>query len=91
MQVAPRKGEKMMAAKTIYDGHFDRKLTLRDAYRAVEHFIGAYHARGESSTAVLLAYIGVIGSGESGDPAALDDFLASVEAVTGVPREAQPR
>ena len=41
----------------------------------MEAFLNAYHDRGESSTGKLLADVGIISRGRSGDPASLQDFL----------------
>ena len=53
---------------------FDRQVTLRDAYKILEAFVVQYNTRGESSTAALLADIGVLGDGTPSDPAQIYDF-----------------
>ena len=65
---------------SIRESDFDRNISLRDAYRVMEHFITAFHQRGGSSTVELIAYLGLLESGRSSDPAALDDFLESASA-----------
>jgi hypothetical protein len=64
---------------TIDDPAFDRAVTLREAYLAMERFLTAHLARGETSTIDLVSYAGLHTDGGAGDPAALDDFLAAVD------------
>jgi hypothetical protein len=61
---------------------FDRHVSLRDAYRIMERMVEQHVARGPMSTVDLLSYVGLTGLGESGDPAAFDDFFAAVNGVT---------
>jgi hypothetical protein len=68
----------------IAAAEFDREITLRDAYRAMERFLEAHYSRGETPTGELLAYAGIAPDGCSGDPAALYDFLRAVEEVRPV-------
>ncbi|HEX2203983.1 MAG TPA: hypothetical protein VHG91_11820 [Longimicrobium sp.] len=63
----------------------DRAITVRDAYRAMERFLAAHLARGESSTASLVACAGLRDDGSTGDPAALHDYLDALAAVTSDP------
>jgi hypothetical protein len=65
----------------IQDSAFDRAVTLRQAYRIMDRFLSAYHARGESSTVELLMDVGLAPNGQTGDPAALYDFLDAVAEV----------
>ena len=67
---------------TIDDPAFGRTVTLREAYRVMERFAAGHLARGEVPTGFLLAYLGLPPDGQSGDPAALPDYLAAVEAVS---------
>lgn len=62
---------------TIHDASFDEPITLRDAYRIMERLVEAHLKRGAVSNADFLSYVGILPNGESGDPAALDDFLAT--------------
>ena len=64
------------------DPEFDRVINVRDAYRAMEHFLATYLSRGDTSISDFLhAYAGVTVGGHTTDPAAADDFLASVAVV----------
>ncbi len=53
---------------------FDRKVTLREAYQILEAFVVQYNERRESSTVALMTDIGVVGDGETSDPAQIYDF-----------------
>ncbi len=69
-------------SKTVMYPEFDRVINVRDAYRAMEHFLAAYLSRGDTSVSDFLhAYAGVTVDGRTTDPAAAEDFLASVAAV----------
>lgn len=72
-------------ARTIQDRAFDRRVSLRDAYRIMEHFLASYHERGEAPTAVVLSYLTIDNDGMSGDPAAISDYLESASVVIGPP------
>lgn len=70
--------KKYPAAPQAFDKpEFQRTLTLVDAYQILYRFIEQYHARGESSTAELLADLSldVWEDGGSTDPVQLKDFL----------------
>lgn len=74
----------------IRDPYFDKTITLRDAYRAMQRFVEAHLSRGETSTVELLCYFGLGNTGESGDPAAFDDYkeaLSEVESASGESEE----
>ena len=66
----------------IKDSAFDRQITLREAYRAMDRLVAAHVGRGPVSTVEFLAYVGLTESGNSGDPAALHDYLAAVEEIS---------
>ena len=66
----------------ISDPAFDREITLREAYRAMERLVEEHVGRGPVSTLELLSYLGISDGGYSSDPAALEDFLGAVEQVT---------
>ncbi len=70
-----------MPYTSISDSVFEQKVTLGEAYRIFEAFVARYNARGESSTAALMADMGVVARGQSADPAQLDDFLACAREV----------
>ena len=60
----------------------ERQISLQDAYRVMEHFIGAYLARGDTSVSdFLYCYAGLTGPGQTTDPAAIYDFLESAQAA----------
>ena len=73
---------------SINDPAFDRPVSLRDAYRIMEHFVLAHIARGEVETGTFHAYFGLEADGRGGDPAALYDYLESAAAVLGAGRSA---
>jgi hypothetical protein len=66
---------------TLHDPRFDQRITLRDAYRIMERFVEAHVDRGTVTNVDLLSYLGVLPSGETGDPAAVDDYLEAADAV----------
>lgn len=66
---------------------FDRTVTLREAYQLLEAFIVQYHTRGERSTVELLADIGLDRNGNSSDPAQLQDFLNTANALLGTSKK----
>ncbi len=70
---------------TVDDPAFDRLVTLRDAYRIMEHFVAAHIGRGEVGTVELHDYFALASDRRGGDPAALYDYLESVRAVLGGP------
>ena len=64
----------------------ERKISLQDAYRVMEHFIGAYLARGDTSVSdFLYCYVGLTEPGRTTDPAAIYDFLESAQAALALP------
>jgi len=69
----------------IRDSRFDQAITLRDAYRIMERFVEQHVDRGVVANVDLLSYLGVLPTGESGDPAALDDFVLAADSVLGSP------
>lgn len=57
-------------------------ISVQDAYRIMEHFVGAYLSRGDTSVSeFLFCYAGLTGPGQTTDPAAIHDFLESASAV----------
>jgi hypothetical protein len=74
---------KYRAGLRIDDPVFDRAITIREAYLALERLVTAHVSRGELSTADFLTYVGITESGRSADPAALSDYLEAVEQVLG--------
>ncbi len=78
-----------MAYTSVHDSRFSEQVTLGEAYRILEAFIVQYNARGESSTVALLTDVGLLPSGQTADPAQLDDFLACARKVI-VQRSRQP-
>lgn len=76
---------KLMGAMNISDPAFDRVITLRDAYRAMERVVVEHVGRGEMSTIDFLSYVGITETGYSGDPAAFEDFLRAVDQVSEGP------
>ena len=71
---------------TIEYPAFDRQVTLREACRIMEHFIGAHFQRGELGTGELLDYFALASDRRGGDPAALYEYLDSVRATLAPPR-----
>jgi hypothetical protein len=68
---------------TVDDLAFERRISLRDAYLVMQHFISAHVERGEVRTGDLLAYFALATDRRGGDPAALYDYLEAVAAVLG--------
>jgi hypothetical protein len=68
---------------TVDDPAFDRLVTLRDAYRIMEHFVAAHVERGEVDTGQFHSYFALASDRRGLDPAALYDYLDSVAAVLG--------
>lgn len=59
-----------------------QQVSLLDAYRVMEHFVGEYLVRGDTRVSdFLYCYAGLTGPGQTTDPAAIHDFLESVRAV----------
>jgi hypothetical protein len=81
-------GSSILAAMKIDSSAFDRVITVRDAYRALDHFLAAHLSRGETSTVDLATYAGLCADGRSGDPAALQDFLNALAEVESAPTPA---
>jgi hypothetical protein len=71
----------MSGYKTIHDPEFDRAITLRDAYRAMELFVREYYEIGDTPVIDFLAYLTIANDGISSDPAAIEDFLSVVEKI----------
>jgi hypothetical protein len=67
--------------RTIQDPRPDQNVSLRDAYRTMFEFLVACHNRGELTTGVLLAFVGLHPDGGSGDPAYLQDFIDAFNRV----------
>ncbi len=61
---------------------FERTVSLRDAYRIMEHFVIDYHARGDTPVSdFLFAYLAISQDGLTTDPAAGEDFLRAARAI----------
>ena len=60
---------------TIRDSRFERPISLRDAYRIMCSFTLEYERLGDLPVSAFNAYAGLLESGRSADPAAMDDFL----------------
>lgn len=75
---------------TIDAPSFERAVTLRDAYRIMEHFVAAHLARGDVGTGPFYDYLSVATDRRSLDPSALVEYLASARTVLdghpGAPR-----
>ena len=54
---------------------FDKQISLRECYQLMHEFILQYHERGESSTADMIADIGLCDDGRPSDPAQMYDFV----------------
>ena len=66
----------------LNDPEFDETITLREAYRVMEAFVGAFLARGDGAVSELLHFhIGSSPEGLTMDPASPEDFLAALAAV----------
>ena len=60
----------------------ENQVSLHDAYRIMEHFVGAYLARGDTTVSDFLhAYAGSNGRAWTTDPAAIHDFAESARIV----------
>lgn len=71
-----------MSYTALQNPEFDRQVSLRDAYKLMERFVSDYISRGDTSTTdFLYSYASTLASGETADPAALDDFLAAASSV----------
>ena len=66
---------------SIDDPVFDRLVTLREAYKVMEHFVAAHVERGVGETDTFFAYFALLTDRRGADPAALYDYLDSVAAV----------
>ncbi|MGY8663119.1 hypothetical protein Q3C01_12205 [Bradyrhizobium sp. UFLA05-109] len=74
--------DKSVAYRAITDQEFEQVLTLRDSYRIMERFLSDYLARGDAPVSEFLhAYAGETIGGQTTDPAALSDYLASARSV----------
>jgi len=73
--------EAAVAYTSINDPEFSDRVSLAEAYRILEAFIIQYNARGVSSTVALLTDTGILPSGQTTDPAQLDDFLLCARQV----------
>lgn len=72
-----------MPYATVNDALFDRRITLRDAYRIMERFVSSYVSRGDTSVSDFLhVYAGLVATGQSTDPDALYDFLTAAQRVS---------
>ncbi len=77
-----------MTFRSLEDPEFDRSIQLRDAYRVMQRFVEEYLSRGDGSISDFLhSYVGEVISGETTDPAALEDFLSVSKAVVSPPRD----
>jgi len=66
----------------LNDPGFERTVTLRDAYRIMERFLGDYLARGDTPVSdFLFVYATVLQNGLTTDPAAADDFRKAARAI----------
>jgi hypothetical protein len=63
----------------LADPVFDQTVDIRTAYRAFEHFVNDYVARGDHQASDFASYIGIAPDGRGGDPAALGDFLEALK------------
>lgn len=71
-----------MPYATVNDTLFDRRITLRDAYRIMERFVSTYLSRGDTSVSDFLhIYAGELSTAQSTDPQALYDFLTAAQRV----------
>lgn len=73
---------------TLEDSRFDKVITLRDAYRVMYAFTREFERRGDLSVSAFTMYAGLLTSGRSADPAALDDFLNASDDLLGHDAEA---
>ncbi|MBI2262341.1 MAG: hypothetical protein HYU62_11855 [Caulobacterales bacterium] len=63
-----------------------QKLSIREAYDCMFHFLNSYWERGGKSDdqiAILLGGMPLLADRASADPAMMSDWLDSVRAVTG--------
>jgi len=71
-----------MPYTTLQDDAFNREITLRDAYRVMERFVADYLSRGDTPVMDFLhSYASMVSTGQTTDPAALNDFLAAAKAA----------
>lgn len=67
-------------SSSLQSPEFDRMVTLRDSYRAMEAFVLAYLARGDGSVSDFLhTYASSSPNGTTTDPAAALDYLAALQ------------
>lgn len=60
----------------------DEKVTIKQAYFAMFEYLRGYYERGESDeVGAILGGLSLLQGGGSADPAALSDFLTSMDAV----------
>lgn len=64
-----------MSSLQIDNPVFDKQISLRECYRLLYQFILQYHERGESSTADMIADIGLCDDGRPSDPVQMYDFV----------------
>ena len=65
------------------DPVFDRQLSLRQSFHVLLAFLEQFNSRGPQPTGDLLSWLSIGPDGGTADPAQLDDFLRSAEAVLG--------
>jgi hypothetical protein len=58
------------------------KLSEREAFEAMTRFLNEYYARAGDDLVTLLADLGIERDGDTLDPAAWNDWLRCVRAVT---------
>lgn len=66
---------------TIADAEFDAPLTLREAFHVMCEFLAQLNARGPVESDLLASWLTLEADGGTTDPAQLDDFLQSAQAV----------
>jgi hypothetical protein len=76
-----------MPYAALNDPGFNRQITIRDSYKIMERFIAGYISRGDTPISdFLYSYAGSTSSGQTTDPAALDDYMAAAIAVLNEPQ-----
>jgi len=71
-----------MPYTSLNETQFNQQISLRDAYRVMYKFASDYLDRGDTPISdFLFCYAGEVISGETTDPAALDDYVKAVHHV----------
>jgi hypothetical protein len=71
-----------MSYSNLNDPAFERHVTLREAYKIMERFVADFLVRGDMPISDFLhCFAGSLDTGQTTDPATIDDFLVAVRKV----------